>query len=73
MFGIVLFSKYAWVVLIKDKKGTSIVNTFQKESQSKENQIKYGLIKVVTFTIIPLKIFWNSSHIRVLIIKPFKK
>ena len=25
-----LFSKYAWVVLLKDKKGTSIVNAFQK-------------------------------------------
>ena len=25
-----LFSKYAWVVPIKDKKGTSIVNVFQK-------------------------------------------
>ena len=25
-----LFSKYAWVILLKDKKGTSIVNTFQK-------------------------------------------
>ena len=25
-----LFSKYAWVIPIKDKKGTSIVNTFKK-------------------------------------------
>ena len=25
-----LFSKYAWVIPLKDKKGTSIVNTFQK-------------------------------------------
>ena len=25
-----LFSKYAWVVHLKDKKGTSIVNAFQK-------------------------------------------
>ena len=25
-----LFSKYAWVVPLKDKKGTSIVKTFQK-------------------------------------------
>ena len=25
-----LFSKYVWVVPIKDKKGTSIVNAFQK-------------------------------------------
>ena len=25
-----LFSKYAWVIPLKDKKETSIVNTFQK-------------------------------------------
>ena len=25
-----LFSKYAWVVRLKDEKGTSIVNAFQK-------------------------------------------
>ena len=25
-----LFSKYAWVIPLKDKKGTSIVNPFQK-------------------------------------------
>ena len=25
-----IFSKYAWVVLLKDKNGVSIVNTFQK-------------------------------------------
>ena len=37
-----LFSKYAWVAHIKDKKGASI---------------KYGLIKVVNFTINLLKIF----------------
>ena len=30
MCAIDLFSKYAWVVLLKDKKGTSIVNAFQK-------------------------------------------
>ena len=37
-----LFSKYAWVVPIKDKKGTSIVNAFKKiiskggEAESKQ-------------------------------------
>ena len=25
-----IFSKYAWVILLKDKKGVSIVNAFQK-------------------------------------------
>ena len=52
-----LFRKYARVVPIKDKKGISIVNAFKKKSQKEENQIKYGLIKVVNSIIIVLKIF----------------
>ena len=54
-----LFSKYAWVVPLKDKKGTSIVNAFKKiiSKGQKKNQIKYGLIKVVNFTINLLEIF----------------
>ena len=35
-----MFSKYAWVVPIKDKKGTSIVNAFKKIiSKPKPNKI----------------------------------
>ena len=37
-----LFSNYAWVIPIKDKEGTSIVNAFQKiisEEQRKPNKI----------------------------------
>ena len=37
-----LFSKYAWVVPLKDKKGVSIVNAFQsilKKSNRKPNKI----------------------------------
>ena len=37
-----LFSKYAWVIPIKDKKGTSIVKAFKKiisEGQRKPNKI----------------------------------
>ena len=37
-----LFSKYAWVIPTKDKKGTSIVNAFQKiisEGRRKPNKI----------------------------------
>ena len=35
-----LFSKYAWVVPLKDKRGISIVNVFQKKiSKSKPNKI----------------------------------
>ena len=35
------FSKYAWIIPIKDKKGTSIVNAFKKKKiQKEEKQIK---------------------------------
>ena len=37
-----IFSKYAWVILLKDKKGVSIVNAFQsilKKSNRKPNKI----------------------------------
>ena len=37
-----MFSKYAWVAPIKDKKGTSIVNAFKKilsDSNRKPNEI----------------------------------
>ena len=53
-----LFSKYAWVIYIKDKKGTSIVDAFKKiisERQRKPNKI--WLFKVVSFIIILLKTF----------------
>ena len=53
-FVIDVFSKYAWVVPLKDKKGISIVNAFQKMLDN-ANLIKYGLIKEVNFTIILLK------------------
>ena len=57
LFAIDLFRKYAWVIPLKDKRGTSIVNVFQKIILKKENQIKYGLIKAVNFTINLLNIF----------------
>ena len=37
-----IFSKYAWVIPLKDKKGVSIINAFQKilkESNRKPNKI----------------------------------
>ena len=37
-----IFSKYAWVIPLKDEKGVSIVNAFQKilkESNKKPNKI----------------------------------
>ena len=60
------FSKYAWVIPIKDKKGTSIVNAFKKilndsnriEVKSKGcKPNKIWVDEVVNFIIILLKIF----------------
>ena len=51
-----IFSKYVWVVLLKDKKSVSTVNAFQKvlkEFDRKPNKI--GLIKEASFTIVFLK------------------
>ena len=48
LFVIDIFSKYAWVLPLKDKKSISIVNAFQKKK-------KNWLIKEVNFTIILLK------------------
>ena len=50
-----IFSKYAWVIPLKDKKSVSIVNAFQKTMVQKESLIKYGSTKEVNFTIILLK------------------
>ena len=51
-----IFSKYAWVVPLKDKKGTSIVATFQsilKQSNRKPNKIRVD--KGLNFTTLLLK------------------
>ena len=38
-----IYRKYAWVIPLKDKKGTTITNVFQKIlDQSIVNQTKYG-------------------------------
>ena len=44
-----VFSKYAWNISLKDKKGVNLLLLF-KISQS-ANQIKYGLIKAENLTI----------------------
>ena len=51
-----IFSKYAWVVHLKDKKGVSIVNAFQKilnDSNRKSNKV--WVDKGANFPIILLK------------------
>ena len=49
-----LFSKYAFVVPLKHKKGATIVNAFQSVLNNSKKK-KYWLIKVVNFTTIILK------------------
>ena len=44
-----IFSKYSWVVPLKDQKSITIVNSRDV------NQTRYGLIKEVNFTIVFLK------------------
>ena len=51
-----IFNKYAWVVSLKDKKGVSIVNAFQKIlNDLAGNRTRYGFTKEVNFTIVILK------------------
>ena len=54
--GIDLFSKYAWVVPIKDKRGISIVDGFKKII-AEGSLIKYGQIKALNFIIMLLQTF----------------
>ena len=61
-----IFSKYEWVVPLKDRWRVIIVNVSQKkyqkgakQSPKDANQMKYGLIKGVNFTIIFTKDFWE--------------
>ena len=45
-----LFSKHAWVVPLKDKKGVTIVNAFQNSlDNSKRKPKKILLIKAMNF------------------------
>ena len=47
-----IYSKYAWFIILKDKKGIKMTNSFQKildESKRKLNKIWY--INTVNFTI----------------------
>ena len=51
-----LFSAYAWIAPLKDKKGVTAecLSMYFRQSQ-KENQTKYGLIKTVNFVTVLLK------------------
>ena len=52
-----LFSKYAWVIPLKDKKGTSIVNAFQKIILEKRKPNKIWVDQGSEFYNQSLKIF----------------
>ena len=52
-----LFSKYPWVISLKDKKCVSIDNAFQTIISEGRKPNKIWLIKVVNFIIILLKSF----------------
>ena len=52
-----LFSKYAWIFPVKDKREITVVNAFQKIISKGRKPEKNGLIKVVNFTIIFLRNF----------------
>ena len=47
-----IFSKYAWIIPLKDKKGIIITNGFQKVlKESNRKRKNYGLIKAANFII----------------------
>ena len=52
-----LFSKYAWVVPLKGKRGTSVVNAFQKLVSKVRKPNKIWFVRVLNFTIIFLRGF----------------
>ena len=57
-----LFSKYAWVIPIKDKKGTSIVNACQKIlSDSSSSKTKSKGCKPNTIWVDQGSEFYNNS------------
>ena len=45
-----IFSKYAWVVPLKDKKGVSIFTAFQSILKQSNRKQRYGRTKTLNFT-----------------------
>ena len=56
---IYVYSKYAWVIPLKDRKGITITNAFQKKKKKNliASQMKYGLKKAANFIIYQ----WNHD------------
>ena len=63
LFAIDLFSKYAWVVPIKDKNGVSIVNAFQKIIPEKRKPNKIWVDQSSEFYNNSLKDFLKTNNI----------
>ena len=63
MCAIDLFSKYAWVLPLKDKKVTSIVNTFQKIISEGRKRNKIWLYQGNEFYKNPFKFFVKTNNI----------
>ena len=60
LFVIDVYSKEAWVISLKDKKGITITNAFQNILDDQTaNQIKYGWIKTVNFAMDQWNHFWQ--------------
>ena len=52
------FTRYAWTVPLKDKKGETVANAFKEIMKNHiENQINYGLIKAKNF---------KSTHVQLI-------
>ena len=66
LLGIDLYSKYAFVVPLKDKKGISIVNAFDKiikQSKRKPNKIwVVDLIIIVDFIVDFIAMFLKNGY-----------
>ena len=61
-----IYSKYAWVVPLKVKKGTTITNAFEKnldESNHKRNKKNMGRKEAVNFAINQ----WNHGGYKIMI------
>ena len=61
-----LFSKYAWVIPLKDKKGVTIVNAFQSIlDRSKRKPSKTWIDQSTEFYNSPSKIWLKENHIEI--------
>ena len=59
-----MFSKYAWVVPIKDRKGTSIFNAFKKTISKKRKPNKIWVDQGSEFHNKPFKDFLKINNIK---------